>query len=64
VWGNFSKDVLEKLPADIIEGSKTTFLRKDNLTALLLAGGSGDVVFGVILGWVVGHTVAGSHKKA
>ena len=39
-WFECSKKELVHLPADVFEGSKDTFLRRDNMTALLLAGGA------------------------
>ncbi len=38
VAGEFYADIVGKLPGDVIEGSKETFTRRDNMTALLLAG--------------------------
>jgi hypothetical protein len=40
LWWESAKVDLKKLPGRIVEDSKYTFLRADNMTALLLAGGA------------------------
>jgi hypothetical protein len=42
--GEFSSDLVKKLPGGIWEGSKETFSRTDNITALLLAGGASVIM--------------------
>ena len=39
-WFDCAKTDLIHLPADVFEGSRDTFLRRDNMAALLLAGGA------------------------
>jgi len=39
-WVESAKTDFRKLPEDVIQGSRDTFLRTDNMTALLLAGGA------------------------
>jgi len=44
VVGKLSSDIVTKLPGGIWEGSKETFTRTDNITALLLAGGASVIM--------------------